>query len=288
MKYGICKYCIIQVRDGFNERSELITQLLFGDVYEIIERSRDNKWFKIKISYDNYIGWIDAMLHFEISEAFYNEYHSTQHAICYDFINYLEIDNTKCPVLIGSSLPFLLPAGAAVLAGEQKPFYEIGTGRIDFMNFFFKGNTVNFIPPVTQKTQIGTNNDVISFLIKTAKLFLGVPYLWGGKTVFGTDCSGFVQQIFKICGYKLYRDAHQQANQGRLVSTYKDSKAGDLAFFEDNEGKISHLGIIIDDNHIIHASGQVKINNIDANGIFNDAAGTYTNNLKFIKRIVVE
>jgi cell wall-associated NlpC family hydrolase len=123
-------------------------------------------------------------------------------------------------------------------------------------------------------------------LISTALLYLNSPYLWGGKTPFGIDCSGFTQMCYKLNGYKLLRDASQQATQGEPLSFIEESEPGDLAFFDNAEGAITHVGIIMDDNYIIHAHGKVRIDRLDHSGIFNYETKGHTHTLRVIKRIV--
>ena len=123
-------------------------------------------------------------------------------------------------------------------------------------------------------------------LIDTAILYLNSPYLWGGKTPFGIDCSGFTQMVYKLNGYKLLRDASQQATQGEALSFIEESEPGDLAFFDNAEGVITHVGIIMEDNYIIHAHGKVRIDRIDHTGIFNSEARMHTHKLRVIKRII--
>jgi cell wall-associated NlpC family hydrolase len=123
--------------------------------------------------------------------------------------------------------------------------------------------------------------------IKTIALkYLNAPYMWGGKTPYGIDCSGLVQMVYKIAGYKLKRDTSEQVRQGVIINNLKDSKPGDLAFFSDDKGKIGHVGIIIDDGKIIHAYGQVRIDILNQKGIFNEKNKIYTHKLEFIKRIL--
>ena len=123
-------------------------------------------------------------------------------------------------------------------------------------------------------------------IIKTAFLYMNAPYLWGGKTPLGIDCSGFTQMVYRINGYKLLRDASQQAAQGEALSFIEESEPGDLAFFDDEEGKIVHVGIILKENYIIHAHGKVRIDRLDHSGIYNVEKRKHTHKLRVIKKIV--
>jgi cell wall-associated NlpC family hydrolase len=122
-------------------------------------------------------------------------------------------------------------------------------------------------------------------IIKNAELLLNTPYLWGGRSVLGMDCSGFTQLVFKACGLRLYRDAYQQATQGSIIDFVEEAQAGDLAFFDNQEGSIVHTGIIMTNRQIIHASGSVRIDHLDHQGIFNSELNRYTHQLRLIKRI---
>ncbi len=120
----------------------------------------------------------------------------------------------------------------------------------------------------------------------TAKEFLNVPYLWGGKSFFAVDCSGFVQLVFKIHNIKLPRDTYQQAEVGEVLSFVEESQPGDLAFFENSEGKIIHVGIMLENQKIIHASGKVRIDTLDSSGIFNKETNKHTHKLRVIKSVL--
>ena len=122
-------------------------------------------------------------------------------------------------------------------------------------------------------------------LAENALMYLNAPYLWGGRSPLGIDCSGFTQMVYRLQGVDLPRDAYQQAEVGTTLSFVEESEAGDLAFFDNNEERITHVGIILENNHIIHASGKVRIDRIDQQGIFNKELGTHTHKLRLIKSI---
>ena len=123
-------------------------------------------------------------------------------------------------------------------------------------------------------------------IVGTALKYVNAPYLWGGRTVFGIDCSGFTQIIFKMNGIIMPRDAYQQAELGRTVHSIEDAQPGDLAFFENDKGRITHTGIILKDAKIIHSSGKVRIDKIDHKGIFNIERQEYSHKLTKINRFL--
>lgn len=252
--YGICNLAIIPLRIEPNDRSEQVSQVLFGEHFEILEKSK--QWFKVRLQYDNYEGWIDSKQCQIISESDFNEISNSAQILNHDLVEYITTkDNLLIPIPIGSSLSFL-------------NFEGINTN-----SFEFEGLKVTGIKPKNE-------------LIKTAYMYLNAPYLWGGKTPFGIDCSGFTQMVYKLNGYKLLRDASQQSTQGEALSFIEESEPGDLAFFDNEEGKIIHVGIIMNDNYIIHASGKVRIDRLDHLGIYNAEANRHTHKLRVIKKII--
>ena len=225
----------------------MVSQLLYGDCYKIIDRRK--KWFKIRMEWDGYEGWITEPQTHQVSGETYNEIISTDTIISGDIMNYISNqDNLIFPILIGSDL-----------RGLKK------------LNHTFNGET--YFPEPNKKK-----------LSKTAFMYLNSPYLWGGRTPLGIDCSGFTQIVYKINGLKLSRDAHEQANQGQTLSFIEESEAGDLAFFDDPEGKIVHVGLLLEDHYIIHAHGTVRIDRIDQSGIYNGE--THTHKLRMIKKLI--
>lgn len=130
------------------------------------------------------------------------------------------------------------------------------------------------------------SHDVRESIALTAKEFLNIPYLWGGKSFFAVDCSGFVQLVYKIHNVKMPRDTYQQAEVGEALSFVEESQPGDLAFFENSEGKIIHVGIMLENQKIIHASGKVRIDTLDSSGIFNKEMNKHTHKLRVIKSVL--
>ncbi|AUS06197.1 C40 family peptidase [Pseudotamlana carrageenivorans] len=249
MQYGICNLSIVPLRNEPADPSELVSQVLYGEIFKIIEQRK--KWSKIRLAFDKYEGWIDNKQYLEISEDHYKTLNQQPIKLSTDLVEFIEDENQQIfPISIGSSL-----------------------NGLTLLNHFYDGNFVEH--------QIEKSN-----IIKTAFLYLNTPYLWGGKTPFGIDCSGFTQMIYKLNGYKLLRDASQQATQGEALSFIEESEPGDLAFFDNSEGAIIHVGIIMENNYIIHAHGKVRIDRLDHSGIYNVDKNTHTHKLRVIKKII--
>jgi cell wall-associated NlpC family hydrolase len=164
-----------------------------------------------------------------------------------------------------------------IVTSEDEQLIAIAIGSnvavCDFLNHQYDGHKVESVLPK-------------SAIVETALLYLNTPYLWGGKSPFGIDCSGFTQMVYKLCGHELLRDASMQATQGEALSFIEESEPGDLVFFDNEEGNIVHVGIIMEDHHIIHAHGKVRIDRLDHSGIFNHEKRKHTHKLRVIKRIV--
>ncbi len=255
---GICRLGIVPVRSGSNDGSEMVTQLLFGDHYSVVEISDDEKWTKVKIESDQYEGWIDSKQHTDISEEYFNHLNNSEFKIATDIIATILYKKRLIQIVIGSVLP--------ISSNEIFEVYE---------QYAFNGSSKN----------IGDRQG-FEFLKQIIKPYMNAPYLWGGKTPFGIDCSGLTQQIYKLCGYRLYRDAAQQYNQGDKVDSLEEAIPGDLAFFKNEKEQITHVGILMEDQNIIHASGFVRKDKLDENGIFNMEFSTYTHKLAGLKRIL--
>lgn len=256
MPYGICNLSIVPLRIEPNDKSEMISQLLFGEHFTVLETHK--KWSKIRIAFDNYEGWIDTNQYTQLSEENFFEIEASKNALAGELIDFVTDENNN----------FL-----TITIGATLPFYNNKTLKIGATNYRYEG-------------QIFNEKKAKEALIETAINYLNTPYLWGGKTPFGIDCSGFTQMVYKLCGYKLLRDAGQQATQGEVLSFIEESEPGDLAFFDDEDGVIVHVGIIMKDNYIIHANGKIRIDRIDHSGIFNVDTQRHTHKLRVIKKII--
>lgn len=236
----------------------MVTQLLFGDAIEILEEK--GNWCRIRVAWDKYECWVDRKQFVTVSKATFDNLRDNPAPVCTDLIQLITDKKTgnSFPIVFGSSLPF---------------FYN-GEIRIEDHVFSFDGSLRPFEQEPTR-----------SGIVETAFQFVNAPYLWGGKSPFGIDCSGFTQTVFKANGIQLKRDAWQQVEIGEPYSFMEEAQPGDLAFFDNEEGKIIHVGIVAGDNHMIHASGKVRLDHYDHYGIFNQERGGYTHNLRIIKNI---
>ena len=207
--FGICNLAIIPLRIEPSDKSEMISQILFGEHFEIIGTQK--QWIKIKSYYDDYEGWIDSKQIKSITAEQFDFLSTITSEMNADLVAFISNeDNLLMPITLGASLAFL-------------NLEQINTEKL-----FFEG---------TKLTGIKTKTE----LVETAFLYLNAPYLWGGKTPFGIDCSGFTQMVYKLNGHKLIRDASQQATQGEVLSFIEECELGDLAFFYNEDGKIIHV-----------------------------------------------
>jgi len=255
MKFGICTLNSIPLRVDASDTSEMVSQLLFGEHFKVLETKK--QWLYVKLDFDGYQGWLDSKQVEKITEEYYLELKESTTIFSNELINFATTENDKLiPLSVGATLPN----------------YKNGTFNINNKSFSFDGKVI--------ESSLTKDN-----IIKTAFIYLNAPYLWGGKSPFGIDCSGFTQMVYKLNGVRLFRDASQQAKQGVVLSFIEESEPGDLAFFDNDEGKITHVGIILANNFIIHASGKVRLDRLDQSGIYNEETNRHTHKLRLIKKI---
>src|ERR1051325_336491 len=241
---GICNLSLIPVRKDPNDRSEMVTQLLFGETFEVIEKQK--QWRKIVTTYDGYGGWIYEKQYYPLLAEEFLALSNHPLVLSLDLVQVTVNDHNIFPVLVGSNLPSF-----------NGTHCKIGSS-----DYQYQGHTRQWSPQPTPKHLIP----------EMAFTYINSPYLWGGRSPFGIDCSGFTQMVYKLNGVPLKRDAWQQAEEGQTLSFLDEAEAGDLAFFENEGGKI------------IHASGRVRIDNLDYHGIYNNDQKRYTHKLRVIKR----
>lgn len=256
MFYGICNLSIVAVRFEASEKSEMVTQLLFGEHFTILEKQKN--WSKIKIFSDGYEGFVDNKQFEEITENYFEKLSISEPTFSGEIIDFISNSNNDFTTIpIGSRLPFFF-----------KNEFTINTKK-----YAYDGKVYSEKLPKKE-------------IIQKAFIFLNTPFLWGGKTPFGIDCSGFTQMVYQLCGYQLLRDAKKQATQGEVLSFIEESEPGDLAFFDNENGEIIHVGIILKEYHIIHAFGKVRIDTLDHSGIFNAELQKHTHKLRVIKKMI--
>ncbi|MEZ4794291.1 MAG: C40 family peptidase [Flavobacteriaceae bacterium] len=249
MKYGICPQSIVPLRLEPSDRSEMVSQILYGEIFKIVDARK--KWSKIRLEFDGYEGWVDNKQFNVLTKDLYESLQKKSPEYSADLVDFVLNESQQLtPITIGCTV-----------------------NGCSLMNHIFEGHKQSKKMPKAH-------------LVETALLYLNAPYLWGGRTPFGVDCSGLTQMVYMLNGYAILRDASQQATLGEALSFIEESEPGDLAFFDNEEGAIIHVGIIMEDHHIIHAHGKVRIDRLDHSGIFNLDSRKHTHKLRVIKKII--
>ncbi len=241
---AMCFLTVIPVRATHEDTSEIVTQLLFGEIVTVI--GIHNQWIKIRIYHDNYEGWVDNKQLLKISEE--------------AFESLSKIKKRQQESILKISTPWgkqNILQGSPVISANK-------SFKIDTNDFAW----INKTPALSSKN-----------IVELALSYSNAPYLWGGRTAFGIDCSGFTQTIFHQMGLFLPRDASQQYLEGTKIE-FNHQKAGDLAFFKsETTGNIHHVGIILPNQQIIHAHGRIRIDTLNHEGIFNENKKYYSHKL---------
>ncbi len=248
---------VAPLRADSNHRSEMVSQFLFGEVAELIETTKD--FSRIRILFDDYIGWCQNIQLVVVTDKMVREGNNRLTA---DLFNSVICNETPMQIPFGTPLNF----------------FEMGEARMGNFEFVYQGKS--WIPE-----EAHFNETTIRWV---ANHFMNTAYLWGGRTIMGIDCSGLTQQVFRFLGINLPRDAHQQAVLGDSVGFLQEALCGDLAFFDSLEGKINHVGILLNAETIMHSSGKVRIDYIDNMGIISKDSGERTHQLRIIKRYYVQ
>jgi hypothetical protein len=233
----------------------MVSQLIFGECVEQLEQVKE--WSRVRVRYDGYEGWCTTSHLTEIDEP---EFEAAHTPLTPEWVTSLEYNGH----------PMMVPMGSHLTAMKN------GKAQWRKNMVHYKGKTWDPGESVPDAKSIR----------QLTYRFLNIPYLWGGKSVFGLDCSGYVQTVYKFLGVPLLRDAHQQATQGEPIGFLEETRTGDLAFFDNEEGKITHVGLLLNAHEIIHASGKVRIDKIDNMGIVQSETHQRTHHLRVIRRLL--
>lgn len=277
MSVGICTMPLLPIRKEPSERSEMTTQLLFGELFEVLEEK--DSWSLIRNVTDKYIGWGTSKMIQKLPSDIFKNLVSSKPFLTRTII-------TPCIRMDDKDPQLFLPAGSRL--------YNFDQVSGSFPVFYSKAQTSEHVEKeIWNIKRLNADESLDSNfasenIIRLAFRFLNAPYLWGGKSILGIDCSGFVQLVFSIYGFDLPRDASDQSLIGDSIPDLSVAHTADLAFFTNSEGKVVHVGILLDASHIIHASGNVHIDRIDNHGIFSEPIGQYTHSLYAIRRLIMQ
>ena len=265
VEYAIAHCTVTPVRQEPSEGSEQLTQLLFGEVCEVLDRLP--RWTKIRSTLDGQEGWVD----FKMLSPIDNQY---------------PISDIRTVVAVPMAIATAMETGEEMMLtlGTRLPNYAHGTFEVLGKQYLINPTEVRGERLEVKGDEAMRREDVCAI----AQTLLNAPYLWGGKNAMGIDCSGFTQVVYAAMGVNLLRNAREQITQGELVPNLAQAQPGDLAFFDHadrdpNATNISHVGLLLDNKTIIHCSGCVHVDDIDEMGI-HLADGELTHHLVQIKR----
>jgi hypothetical protein len=256
--FGVCRLALVAVRVVPNADSKQVNQLLFGDHYEVLQKTDDNEWMFIKVHFDSSEGWITKEQHHSITREYFEQINNANFKITTDLTSSILYKKSPITILMGSIVPI---SNSELFKLEEQ--------------FAFNGEAKS----LGQKREF-------EFLNNIALKYLNAPELPGGKSPFGIDAAGFVQMVYKISGYSMPLGIAQQAGEGKIVKSLGEALPGDVAFFTKMDDKITHAGILLNDDKIIHVDGKVRIDHLMEEGILRGDTKIFTHSLKEIRRVL--
>lgn len=254
----ICPFSVIPVRSSPQERGEQLTQLLFGDLLELLDRN-GKSWVRVRLVADNTVGWVQANQVLEITPSEFQLY-KQHYAYCLDLLHPVMAENAYIPISMGARLP-----------------------NFDGMQFQLAGKAYTFSGLAVFPSDLRPTS---SLVIKIAQRLFHAPVQPGGRSPLGIDGSGLTQLVFRIVGIALGREPEQQVEQGESIDFVEEAQPGDLAFFEDRKGRVDHVGIILANRQVMHAFGSVRIDKLDHYGIFDEQNQQYSHKMRVIRRVL--
>jgi len=261
MKYGVIHCSLAALRKAPSEKSEMVNQMLFGEHVTIHRALR--RWLYVESAYDGYCGWINSLSLIPLGD---------DQLIHFEGKNSIVLPRLTRAVIHGQAKSYihLVPGSLLPSYEPEKGEFQLGDQRYELDN------------PVEQEILKLDRNRFVD----TALAFLNAPYLWGGRSPFGIESMGLIQVVGRIHGICLPREAGQQVSHGSTLNFMEETEPGDLVFFDNEEGEIAHAGIVVDKGRILHASGSVRIDAVDHQGIFREDTGEYTHRLRVVKNII--
>lgn len=251
-KYGIAVAGICPLYSSATNKTEQINQVIIGETFDVLEVSGDEEWYRIRIHTDGYMGWINKNPVKLIDEREYKKYRKSKKVeITKKFADVHSLPGKKSAILRG------------VFMGVE---LSIVSRRGEWIEVKLPDGIKGWISKKSCRDYDDTQ-DSRKDIMKYAEALLGIPYIWGGRSAFGIDCSAYTQLMYKMCGFRIPRDSNMQAKLGmELGKSFADFRKGDLLFFGNKEGRVTHVAIYTGkEMDFIHASGFVRINSLDEN-----------------------
>jgi gamma-D-glutamyl-L-lysine dipeptidyl-peptidase len=257
--YGVCRLSLVSIRQSPEEHAPVITQLLFGDHYEVLNATDHKEWIYIRIHFDGALGWLSTEQHHGITQEYFDQINHANFKITTDLTCSILFKKSPLTILLGSIVPI---SNSELFKIEEQ--------------FAFNG----------EAKSLGQKREV-EFLKNIATKYLNAPYFPGGKSPFGIDAAGFIQIVFKISGFLLPRELERQILEGKKIEKLEEVLPGDVAFFTSHSKKQLHAGIVLEDQKIIHADGRVRIDHLLEDGILRGESKIYTHSLVEVRRILI-